>query len=241
MLNWLNTNSGAVNAIGGFVLTAVTAVYVFLTARLVRESAATRAALERPDVSVTVAPHEAWINFLMLTIANQGGGPAFDVRFSIEWGYEARRRDLREVGLFKTGLSRLASGQRIEMFLDDMPGKFEELKKHPLVICASYKDAAGRELQGEFKIDFASFENLPRIGELPLYQLADEVQSLRKLLDRLSSGGRLKVSAYSLEDEAKNQRSDRLWLAMARLTPDQHEQVAHFIKNLSPPSDEGAA
>ena len=56
--DWLNSNSGAVNAILVAILVVITGIYAYQTHRQVRESKAYREMATRPFLSVTIELHE---------------------------------------------------------------------------------------------------------------------------------------------------------------------------------------
>lgn len=240
LLNWLNSNSGALTALSTIALTIFTLIYVALTSRLVRENVEMREAMTRPDVSLTVAPHEGHIHFLMLAIENLGGGPALRVKFDVHWQFERERRDLREIGPFKNGLSYLPPRQRVETFLESVIGNLDELKRHPLAITATYRDVIGNEYKREFVINFGEFEGIEHIDQPPLFQAANELQMMRKKIDQLTSNGRLQVAAYSLDDLGRKRGTDNCWYQLTQHPPEKRQKVIEFIAQMADAPDDGS-
>lgn len=232
LLDWFNANSGALTALSTIALTMFTLVYVALTHRLVHENAEMRKAMIRPDVSLMVAPHDAYIHILMLTIENLGGGPALRIKFDIDWQFERKRRNLREIGPFRNGLSRLAPRQRIETFLETAIGNLEDLKRHPLSIKATYFDMSGEEYRREFIVDFAEFEGIEQIGQPPLFEAADELKKIREKIERLTASGRLQVAAYSLDDLGRARGADNVWHRFTQLSREDRQKVIEFMGEL---------
>jgi hypothetical protein len=189
-LGWFEANSGAVTGISSLVLTVITACYAYLTWRLLKESQEMRLAAVRPELAIYTTPAESAMSFVMLRLENVGRGPAYNLRLAtnIDFNPEGRRTALREIGLFRKGLSYFAPGQRIEHFLVSLIGKLEELKKTPLEITAVYCDSAGQEYSRTFAIDFGELENLSRIGKPPLHELADLTKQIQRDIHNIATG-----------------------------------------------------
>jgi hypothetical protein len=189
-LRWLDANSGAIAGISSLVLTVITACYAYLTWRLLKESQEMRLAAARPELAIYITSHEGAMSLIMLRLENVGRGPAYSLRLTtnIDFRPEGRRTALREIGLFRKGLSYFAPGQRIEHFLVSLIGKLEELKKVPLEITAVYHDSVGKEYSRTFTIDFGEMENLSRIGKPPLHELADSTKEIQKDIHNIATG-----------------------------------------------------
>ena len=67
IIEWLNTNSGAVIAIATVVLVVFAGYYIYLMWRLLRAN-------NTPEVVVSLRLHEAYIHCVMLCIENIGTG-----------------------------------------------------------------------------------------------------------------------------------------------------------------------
>ena len=199
MIDWLNSNSGAVNAILAAILVVITGVYAYLTRRQVLESKELREMTIRPALVVTAEIHEIHINLINFRVENIGGGAARNIRLRTSREFMiGNDRSLNELGLFKRGIPLLSPGRNIETFL---ASAFELLQQEPLEVTAEYEDATGREIEETFLVDFAAFENLSRVGEAPLHTIAKSIEKLQKSIGNLSSGTKkLSVLVYSQDD-----------------------------------------
>ena len=188
MMDWLNSNSGAVNAILAAILVVITFVYAYLTRRQVLESKELREMTIRPTLVVTAEIHEIHINIINFRVENIGGGGARNIRLrtSREFmiGYD---RSLNEVGLFKRGIPLLGPGRNIETFLANALDQPNLLRQEPLHVTVEYEDTTGRKFKEPFEIDFRSFRNLRRVGTPPLQVIADSVKKLQENVGNLSN------------------------------------------------------
>lgn len=73
--DWLNSNSGALNAILVAILVVITSIYAYQTHRQVRESKAYREMATRPFLAVTIELHEIHFNIINFRVENFGGDP----------------------------------------------------------------------------------------------------------------------------------------------------------------------
>ena len=184
MIDWLNSNSGAVNAVLAAILVVITGVYAYLTRRQVLESKELREMTIRPALVVTAEIHETHINLINFRVENIGGGAARNIRLRTSREFmRGNNRSLNELGLFKRGIPLLSPGRNIETFL---ASAFELLQQEPLEVTAEYEDATGRKIEETFLVDFAAFENLSRVGEAPLHTIAKSIEKLQKSIGNLS-------------------------------------------------------
>ena len=180
MIDWLNSNSGAVNAILAAILVVITGVYAYLTRRQVLESKATREMAMRPVVIVTAEIHEMCMNIIYLRARNIGGGAARKLRLRTNRKFRTGNdKSLNDLGLFKRGIPLLGPGQKIETFLADMTGQ-EVGKEEPLEVTAEYENAVGGKTKETFVIDLAALENLRQVGETPLETIAKSIKKIQE-------------------------------------------------------------
>ena len=185
MIDWLNSNSGAVNAILAAILVIITGVYAYLTRRQVLESKELREMTIRPALVVTAEIHEIHINFINLRIENIGGGAARNIRLRTSREFMiGNDSSVNELGLFKRGIPLLGPGRSIETFLANV---YKLLQQEPLEVTAEYEDATGRKIEETFLVDFAAFENLSRVGEAPLHTIAKSIEKLQKSIGKFIS------------------------------------------------------
>ena len=69
IIDWLNTNQGVVIGIVTVVFVGITGYYVYLTWRMLKAN-------NTPEIAVSLRPHEAHVNLVMLCIENIGTGAA---------------------------------------------------------------------------------------------------------------------------------------------------------------------
>ncbi len=234
LLNWLNSNSGAIGALSAVVLTLITAVYVYLTGRLARESQAMRLAMFRPELAIYLFPAEGAPFCLLLRIENIGSGPAFHLRFSTDRPFQTQAGvDLRELGIFRRGLKFIAPKQRIEHFLVSIVGKLADLAKNPLKISVEYKDVLDEHHKQDFVLDFGEFENLSWLGTPPLYEIAAAAKKLQTDVNHLATGfSKLQVLTESLSAHRHHLEAQSLARQLERLTPGQLEEVKRAIAEM---------
>ena len=248
MIDWLNSNSGAVNAISSVVLVLVTIWYVCLTRRLVLENKKLREMTMRPALVVTAEIDETHINLINFRVENIGGGAARNIRLRTSREFmRGNNRSLNELGLFKRGIPLLSPGRNIETFL---ASAFELLQQEPLEVTAEYEDATGRKIEETFLVDFAAFENLSRVGEAPLHTIAKSIEKLQKSIGNLSSGTKkLSVLVYSQDDLDAESSAWNLSRKLRRVSPDGRKGIENLVdqeisrlsaKSVNPPqSGEG--
>ena len=157
LLNYLNQNSGAFNALFSGVVAISTVVYAVLTWRLVSETRRMRHAQTEPKVAVTYRSREEWMALVDIVVKNIGLGPAYDIKFEIapvnEGGAtEELIKELKERNFLNAGLSFLAPNQEISSFFTNANEKYEDKMASQISIKASYKSATGEKYSSEYLI-----------------------------------------------------------------------------------------
>lgn len=182
VINWLNANDGAVIGIATVVLVGITAYYAYLTRRLLKAN-------DTPDIAISLRPHEAYLPCVMFCIENIGTGAARKILFQTDLSFSADgERTLEEVGFVRNGIDYLGPGQKIEHFLVSVLGKLDDLKKTPLEIGVTYTDSVKRTYQRSFYLDFGEYEGYSRIGNSPLFEIAEATKDIQKDLHYLTTG-----------------------------------------------------
>ena len=248
MIDWLNSNSGAVNAVLAAILVVITGVYAYLTRRQVLESKELREMTIRPALVVTAEIDETHINLINFRVENIGGGAARNIRLRTSREFMCgNNRSLNELGLFKRRIPLLSPGRNIETFLGSA---FKLFQQEPLEVTAEYEDATGRKIEETFLVDFAAFENLSRVGEAPLHTIAKSIEKLQKSIGNLSSGTKkLSVLVYSQDDLDAESSAWNLSRKLRRVSPDGRKGIDNLVdqeisrlsaKSVNPPqSGEG--
>jgi len=230
IMNWLNSNSGAIGALSAVVLTIITAVYVFLTGWLAKESQAMRLAMLQPELAVYLCSAEGAPLFLLLRIENIGSGPAYRLRFGTDRPFRTENgMDLRELGIFRKGLSFLAPKQRIEHFLGVI-GKLDQLIKVPLKVSVEYRDVLGKSHTRDFVLDFGEFENITTLGTPPLHEIATAAKKIQENIHHWATGSsKLQVLTESLSAHRHHLNAQSLARRLERLAPEQLEEIKQAI------------
>ncbi len=233
VLSWLNTNSSAVTAVATILLVVITAIYVWLTGRLVHENRELRMASNRPDIGVSIGLHEAHINIINLLIENIGNGPAYNVRLIADRPFKVHGdRDINDVGPFKSGIALLARGQRMEIFLENAIGNYDRLKQETFAIKATWADATGLTYDRLFEIRFDEYNNVTRIGTPPLYSIASDLEKLQKAATRIASGqSRLKVISESAAEALQREGAELTWARFQSLPVNEQREIGELIKS----------
>ncbi|NBJ14039.1 MAG: hypothetical protein FNP40_00375 [Dehalobacter sp. 4CP] len=182
-LDFLNKNSGAVNAISTIGLTIITLIYVLLTRNISKETKMMRIAQTEPNISAIIQSEEDCIKFIHLIIKNIGLGPAYNVKFKINPDYEDRilGGKLSEIGFIENGLPYFAPNQEFKIFLTNMAESYEEKMKKTFEIEVIYKSNIHKEYSNTYLIDFSQLRGLSS-GESPLYRIANDIKKIREAL-----------------------------------------------------------
>jgi hypothetical protein len=231
-MNWLDAHSGAIAGLSSLLLTLITAYYVYLTWKLLRETQSARAEAKRPELAVYMRPSDVGMSFLVLCIENIGAGAACDIRLSTNFDFRGdHHTPLRQVGPFSRGISYFAPRQRLDHFLTGVIDILDELKTQPLEIIARYKSTSGDEFIQSFVLDFGEFENLTRLGDPPLQAIASGVKKLQEEIQRLATGvSKPVILTESLEDHLARRQSDSLVASLRRLSAEDRQEVTKLVK-----------
>ena len=181
--DWLNLNSGIVAFFTAIVLAIIIGMYVYLSRRQPKVPDQLEIT-NIPEIVVFLRPHVAHTQHLMLCLENVGTGAAHDVQFTTNFPFSpddgARKppgvypeipsilksddvSSVKKVHIFTKGLNCFGPGQKIEQFLVNLVGIFDELKQTPLKINVTYKDLSGQKYDKTFDFDFSEFESLVQI------------------------------------------------------------------------------
>lgn len=213
-LDFLNENSGAFAVIFSAVVAIATLVYAILTWRLVSETRKLREAQTEPKISVTIQPREEWINFIDMIIQNIGLGPAYNIKFEINYDFEyAKGKFLSELNFMKKGLKYLAPNQKVQFFLTSMVENFEEKIKTPFEIKVNYQNSVGKTYGDNYTIDISELVGLIQLGEPPLHKIAKNIENMQQDIHNLCTGfHRIKAIVYTksdIKEEEKREKEDK--------------------------------
>ena len=166
-----------------------------------------------------------------LAIENVGAGSACNIKLRLSLDFKTPETEpLRNVGPFRNGINLLVPHQRLELFLANAIGNLEELTKRPFEITAHYEDGQRRRYHDIFPIDFSQLEGIERVGEPPLFTIAEAVKKMEIKLSSIITGSKINIIAYSTEDIARERVADQLWHRIRRLSQKDREEVASLIE-----------
>lgn len=227
---WLESHSGAATALATVVLVLVTAAYVLLTRRLVKENHLARRVATRPTVSIHARPGNPHINLVFLVVENLGPGPAWNVRFTTNRDVNLGMGwTLRELGLFKRGLGYMPPGWREEYLLFNAASGIESFGP-PLEIVVQYKDLDEETDEAVFVIDIGEFEHTGRVGKPPLYEIAEHLKAMTKAVGTVVNADGLSVVSRTPKDLRLLSERMRLLLKLQRnLSEDETEEVLRLL------------
>ncbi len=220
IINWLNTNDGVVIGIATVVLVVIIGYYAYLTWRMLKAN-------NTPEIAVSLRPHEAHINALMLCIENIGTGAAQDLQFTTNLSTIPNLDiPLEKIGFLMNGITFFEPGRKIEQLLVIVIGKekLNELRQTPLQITVKYKDTVNRKHENAFHLDFGEYEGFSQFGTPPLYEIAKTTKKLQEDLHRIATGSRKPVIlTEALSEHRVGQRANSLESRIAQLP----NQVQH--------------
>lgn len=172
------------------VMAVSTVVYVVFTGVLVYQARKQRIAQFRPNVVVFANPGREHINLAEMTIANVGGGPAYDLKLSLMGDMVvAGHEKLSDLGPFKNGFKYLAPSQRVQFMMTNLLR--DDSLKEEITVAVKYRDSAGDSFDGKFPITFSGWEGVAPIEEdsmvivaKHLEKLTKEIRSVKDVLNR---------------------------------------------------------
>ena len=187
IIDWLNTNQGVVIGIATVVLVGITGYYVYLTWRMLKAN-------NTPEIAVSLRPHEAHVNLVMLCIENIGTGAAHNLQFKTN-PTSIPNLDIpfEKIGYLQNGIAYFEPGRKIEQFIVNVTNKFDELKQTPFEVKVIFNDSVGKKHERTFNLDFSENEGLGTIGTPPLYEIAKATKKLQEDLNRIATGSRKPV------------------------------------------------
>lgn len=181
--------SALMTGIATVVLAIITWKYVRLTKHILEEQRLMRLDANKPEIVVSLLPHETHINWVMLCVENIGTGLARHVKFTANpSSIPSFDTPLEEIGFLKREIKVFAPGRKMQSFLVSAVDKFEELDQQPLKITVTYKDSENGEYKEDFPLDFSELEGLSHEGS-PLFEIAKAIQDVKKVLHSLTTGG----------------------------------------------------
>ena len=174
IIDWLNANDGAIIGIATIVLVGITGYYAYLTLQLLKVN-------DTPEIAISLRPHAISVNLVMLCIENVGTGAAHDVKFTTDPpSLPSLDIPFEKIGFLKSGIRYFEPGRKIEQFLVNVRGKFDELKQTQLKVTVTYKDSTNHKREQIFRLDFSEGMGFSQIGSPPLYDIAKTIKKIQK-------------------------------------------------------------
>ncbi len=217
----------------GFIMAALTAVYVVATIGIAllgaranaisQRNVATLTELEqersRPMVEVRIAGD---VPFLSLIVTNQGQTAAYDVRLSTEprltlllGGDNAipTEKNERQVGIVEHGIGTLGAGASETALI----GTFSRVREvYPGMTFAgnvTYRSFTGKTYDTPVKIDIRYMEGSLHVDRKTVHDVAKELEKIERVLSHLASG--FHKPHVITEDIEHKRASDKVFVAEA--------------------------
>lgn len=199
MIDFLNSNSGAVTALTTVALLFVTGWYAFITNSMLGEAKTSRLLAGEPRVVAYLRAHDVHSNLVQLCIANLSGASAVEVtarlRRQTDWPDKFDLQDsplLRDISFVRPQeVVRFDLGWGPTLFRDQQPAEF--------LIVIDFSGLDGRRFKFETVLKVESVMG----PSWKVYGLDDVARRLQEISDTLKSFAgfkRLKVETYTAKD-----------------------------------------
>jgi hypothetical protein len=189
LMQFLNTNAGAVTALLTAVLVLTTVFYAIVTYWLFRETRLARLSTETPEVVAYLRPHERHISALTAHIENIGLGPAYNVQVFFEFSQgDADKYQLQHLPPEPRHLTNVMPARSS---LKTSIGTYYELVEKegeisPFKIHIHYKDSRGRKHRFVETFSPRTFEWLSVLGKPITEEIAEGLQEAAKSLNQIA-------------------------------------------------------
>jgi hypothetical protein len=190
MIDLLNTNAGAINALVAILTVILTAVVTRLTHLMVNETRLTRESQTEPQLAV-YAEDSVSIHFKDFVVRNIGRGPAYRIRFEILNDLECEKGKMfSSYPFISSGINYLAPEQKFSFFLTSLLENFDEKIASPLRLKVFYYNKIGTEYSEEFTLDFSSLKGTTQLSRKDIEDIAREMELIRRDINHLATGFR---------------------------------------------------
>ena len=226
IINWLNTNDGAVIGIATAVLVCITGYYAYLTRRLLKVN-------DAPEIAISLRPHEAHVNAVMLYLENIGTGAARNLQFVTSPSVIPNLDiPLEKIGFLRNGIAFFEPRRKIEQLLVIVIGKekLNELRQTPLKITVTYEDSVNHRHERIFELDFGEYEGFSQFGTPPLYEIAKATKDIQKDLHRIAIGSRKPiVLTEPLSEHRLGRSADSLQSRIEQLPKEVQQEILQEV------------
>ena len=171
------------------IVAVATAVYAFLTYKLVSETRRLREVQTEPVISVRaeVSPR-ASSGGLELVIRNEGQGGARNIKFRFDGDptYFVKSGitvPINEISALRDGLQYLGPNQRFDVLMGWLPDEayHRAIEKH-WTFHVTYENAMGKRREATYIVDFAQFENIILRDSSPLFKIERHLAEIKRHL-----------------------------------------------------------
>jgi hypothetical protein len=191
------------------MVTLSTAVYAWLTRKLVAETILLRKAQTQPHIGVYLRPSDVWVNIFDLIIENDGQGPAYNIRWNASDLPAAGEKGVHLDYLKNLdGLTYMAPGQRVQSFFGSGVELLQHNPRPSVTLNVEYADAQNVRYKSTYVLEPARFEGQSRVGGNPEHEMAKALSEVATLLKRVIEGSRLRVLAMSEEGFREEQKRE---------------------------------
>ena len=165
-VDWLNTNSGAIIAIGTvavaaatIVLVGVTIFYAWVTKKMLEENRQMRIDAQKPEIIIYPVVRRRIFPLVNLYVQNIGPGTAYDVKFTTDFSFSLNEeKTLEKAPFLRYGIGCLLPGERRDHNLNDSPGiNFDDIVPIELKIVVTYNDSTSKKYKKCFCIKFREY------------------------------------------------------------------------------------
>lgn len=186
MIDWLNKNSGAIQAITTAVLVIITIVYAWYTKRIVDVTVLHEAKRNQPKVLAYVDSDEDYRSFVYLVIGNFGNSIAKNLKFKIKNDFEllVSGKKLSSLRPIAKGIKYLTPGRILRIPIVFLIGKVDEFSKKDTALEINYEDGLGNGFSESCDLDFNALVEY-KIGERPIKQIEKHIENISKSLKNI--------------------------------------------------------
>ena len=173
-----------VTIVSQLLLTLFTAIYVYLTWRLVLETRNVRKEQMEPNISIYTQQDYHNID---LIIKNIGIGGAYDIEFeNIDPEFKNMLgTSISELIPIKKGLKYLASNKELKILLTIF-GKIGEYRDKNYIIVVHYKDRFGESYEKRFPIDFSGFLHPMHIPKPEIVSISENIEKISLAITKIA-------------------------------------------------------
>ncbi len=220
IIEWLNTNNGVVIGIATVVLVGITGYYAYLTWRMLKAN-------NTPEIAVSLRPHEAHVNLVMLCIENIGTGAAHNLQFTIN-PPSIPNLDIpfEKIGFLQNGIAYFEPGRKIEQFIVSATNKLDELKQTPFEVTITYRDSVNHKHELAFHLDFGVNEGMTQIDRPPLFEIAKATKDMQRDIRNIATGiYKPTILTETASEHQLKQRANALETRIAQLPNEVQEEI----------------